>query len=203
MSGKAPDTPEARRAHDVRRVDDETSVPRPTIHELRSRGEPGLDVHDPRPHDHDPRPHDHDPRPHAHDPASHAHENAHAHDPTPPEGGGGFPHEKLDAYRVALQMAELAKRLGDSIPRGHRNVADHVLRAATNAVLLLAEGANRRGAGEKRQRFVESRGECGEAAAGADLVLVLGIGSAPDAEALKHLASRVSAMLTRLIARLP
>jgi len=112
-----------------------------------------------------------------------------------------FPHEKLDVYRVALEMVRVAKRLASQIPRGHRSVADHLFRAASNAVLLLAEGANRRGAGEKRQRFVESRGECAEAAAAADLVIVLELGSQADANELKGLAGRVAAMLTGLISR--
>ena len=115
---------------------------------------------------------------------------------------GAFPHEKLNAYQVALEMATLAKKMGEQIPRGHRNVADHMLRAASNTVLLLAEGANRRGAGEKRQRFVESRGECAEVGAAGDLLLAFDIGARVDAETLKRLASRVSAMLTRLMARL-
>jgi four helix bundle protein len=132
---------------------------------------------------------------------AHAHAHAHAHD----ESGqlvGSFPHEKLDAYQVALEMAALAKEVADQIPRGYRNVADHLLRAASNTVLLLAEGANRRGTGEKRQRFAESRGESGEVGAAADLLLTYGIGSRRQAENLKGLASRVSAMLTRLMARL-
>ena len=115
---------------------------------------------------------------------------------------GSFPHEKLNAYQVALAMATLARKVAEHIPRGHRNVADHLLRAASNTVLLLAEGANRRGAGEKRQRFAESRGECGEVGAAGDLLVAYDIGSRADAEKLKRLASRVSAMLTRLIARL-
>jgi four helix bundle protein len=115
---------------------------------------------------------------------------------------GPFPHEKLDAYRVAVQMVALANRVAAQIPRGYRNIADHLQRAGSNTVLLLAEGANRRGAALKRQRFTDSRGECGEVGAAADLVRVLGLGSPADAEELKQLASRVSAMLTRLIARL-
>ncbi|MBI4821295.1 MAG: four helix bundle protein, partial [Deltaproteobacteria bacterium] len=113
-----------------------------------------------------------------------------------------FPHERLDAYQVALQMAALSKKLAKEIPRGHRSIADHLLRAASNTELLLAEGANRRGSAQKRHRFVESRGECAEVAAAADLLLVLDMGSPTDAETLKHLPGRVSAMLTRLIARL-
>jgi four helix bundle protein len=114
---------------------------------------------------------------------------------------GGFPHERLDAYRVALEMASVSKRVACGIPRGHRSIADHLLRSASNAVLLLAEGANRRSVGEKRQRFVESRGECAEVAAAADLVIVLELLQGSGPEELKHLAGRVSAMLTGLIGR--
>ena len=99
-------------------------------------------------------------------------------------------------------MAALAKKVAAAIPRGHRNVADHMQRSAQNAVLLLAEGANRRTAGEKRQRFGESRGECGEVAASADLVIVMELGPRGGAQELKALAARVSAMLTGLLKRL-
>ncbi len=115
---------------------------------------------------------------------------------------GAFPHEKLDVYRVALAMAALARRIAERIPRGHRNIADHLMRAAENTVLLYAEGANRRGAAAKRQRFGESRGECGEVAAAAGLLKALEIGGQADVAELRRFASRVSAMLTRLMARL-
>jgi four helix bundle protein len=144
--------------------------------------------------------------PHEERPTSHAHPNANANADERGEIGrhvaGPFPHEKLDAYQVALEMAALAKKVAERIPRGHRNVADHMLRAASNTVLLLAEGANRRGPGEKCQRFAESRGECAELGAAGDLLLAYDIGPRADADSLKRLASRVSAMLTRLIARL-
>ena len=134
---------------------------------------------------------------------AHAHPHEHAHEePRSSRPPGSFPHEKLDAYRVALELARLSTQIAEKIPRGHRSVADHLLRAASNTVLLIAEGANRRGAGLKRQRFVESRGECGEVAAAADLVRMLGVVPTADSDELKHLAGRVSAMLTRLIARL-
>ncbi|MBI2374967.1 MAG: four helix bundle protein [Deltaproteobacteria bacterium] len=133
------------------------------------------------------------------EPLSTIHAHAHAHEraydgPSP----GLFPHEKLDAYQLALQVVALSKNLAKEIPRGHRSIADHMLRASANTVLLLAEGANRRGAGDKRQRFVESRGECAEVAAAADLLLVLDIGQPTEAEKLKHLAGRVSSMPSRL-----
>jgi four helix bundle protein len=99
-------------------------------------------------------------------------------------------------------MAGLATKVAAGIPRGHRNIADHLERAASHTVLLVAEGANRRGPGEKRQRFVESHGECGEVPAAADLVTMLDLRSSSDAEALEQRAGRVPAMLTRLFPRL-
>jgi four helix bundle protein len=193
MSGNQADSPGFRGAPQVRLVDAQTDVPEPAavgtaVQRPRLGAERSGRNHDP--HDHDP---------HDHDPHEHEHEHEHEHDGV--AVAGAFPHDKLDAYRVALKLAAMAKRLAAEIPRGHRSVVDHLLRAASNVVLLLAEGANRRGAAEKRQRFAESRAECGEVAAAADLVLVLDLGSAADAEALKRLAGRVSAMLTGLIGR--
>jgi four helix bundle protein len=119
-----------------------------------------------------------------------------------PTSQSTFPHQRLEAYRVALELATAARQLSTSIPRGYRSVADHLLRAAANTVLLLAEGADRRSAGEKRQRFVESRAECGEVAAAAELAAVLGLAPGPQATAVQQLANRVAAMLTRLLQHL-
>ncbi|MFQ5382671.1 MAG: four helix bundle protein [Dehalococcoidia bacterium] len=114
---------------------------------------------------------------------------------------GKFPHHRLDAYRVSVEMACAAKTLADRVPRGYRSFADQLLRAAGGTVLLIAEGANRYTAGQKRQRFSEARGECGEAATAAELLAALGLVPAQDAQLVVDLAARVAAMLTRLIAR--
>ena len=112
-----------------------------------------------------------------------------------------FTHHKLDAYRVALQMAKQAKLLSDRVPRGYRSFADQMLRAAGSTVLLIGEGANRYTAGQKRQRYSEARGECGETAVAAELLATLGLLPQQDVEPLLASAGRVAAMLTRLIQR--
>lgn len=112
-----------------------------------------------------------------------------------------FTHHRLDAYRVAIQMAQQAKLLADRVPRGYRSFADQLLRAAGQTVLLIGEGANRHTAGQKRQRYSEARGECGEAAVAAELLASLGLLPRRDIEPLMESASRVVAMLTRLIQR--
>jgi len=96
----------------------------------------------------------------------------------------------------------VSNKIAAQIPRGPRNIADHLLRSASHTVLLLSQGANRRGAASKRQRFAEGRGECAEVAAAGDLLLAMDIGRRHDAEKLQGVASRVSAMLTGLMERL-
>ena len=113
-----------------------------------------------------------------------------------------FPHSKLDAYRVSLEMAKEAKLMADRVPRGYRTFADQLIRAAGSTTLLIGEGANRHSRGAKRQRYSEARGECGEVAAAAELLAALQLVPASEAETLVGLAGRVGAMLTRLIQRL-
>jgi four helix bundle protein len=112
-----------------------------------------------------------------------------------------FPHHRLDAYRVALQMAAAARQAADRIPRGHRSLADQMLRAAGSTVLLIAEGANRHSAPDKRHRFAMAQGECGECAAAVELSNVLALVPDNETDNVLRLAARVGAMLTQLIRR--
>ena len=113
-----------------------------------------------------------------------------------------FPHSRLEVYRVALETAAHAKSIADGIPRGHRSLADQLLRASAPVVLNISEGANRFTTGAKRQRYSEARGECGEVAATAELLSILDLAPANDCNNLITLTSRIAAMLTRLIQRL-
>ena len=51
------------------------------------------------------------------------------------------------------------------VPKGRATVVDQIVRVATDAEALIAEGANRYSEKQKRQRFVEARSEAGEVAA--------------------------------------
>jgi len=113
-----------------------------------------------------------------------------------------FPHHRLEAYTVALELAQQSKLLADRVPRGYRSFSDQLLRAAGSTVLLIGEGANRYSAGQKRQRYSEARGEVGEVAAALELLIALGLVPAAQGSLALVLAGRVGAMLTRLIQRL-
>lgn len=112
-----------------------------------------------------------------------------------------FPHTRLEVFHVALEMAAVAKRVADGIPRGHRSLADQILRASSSVVLNIGEGANRITSASKRQRYSEARGECGEVAAAVALQKVLELAEDADSAEILELASRVGAMLTQLVKR--
>ena len=113
-----------------------------------------------------------------------------------------FPHRKLVAYQSAMEMARQAKEIADGIPRGYRSFADQLLRAAGATVLLVAEGANRRSRGSKRQRFEEALGECGEAAGNVEMLMTLGLVDAVVANTFADVAGRTGAMIAGLAWRL-
>jgi len=110
-------------------------------------------------------------------------------------------HHRLDAWHAAVELASLGRALSHAIPRGDKDLADQLRRAATAPALLIAEGANRSSAGEKRQRYTEARGEAGEAAAAAELAATLGLVPADDAMAVVAVAARVAAMASKLAER--
>lgn len=109
-----------------------------------------------------------------------------------------FPQHRLDVYRVAVELAQKVREAAKRIPRGDRSLADQMKRASTSTVLLIAEGANRRSSGDKRQRYSLARGECGELASAIELAGAYGMFDSDQVVELLELAGRTNAMLLRL-----
>lgn len=112
-----------------------------------------------------------------------------------------FTHYKLDAYRVARELADLVIEVTSRVPEGHHKLVDQIVRAATGAEALIAEGANRYSPKQKRQRFVEARGEAGEVAAHLERLRRYRLISEQQLMQGLTLADRLCAMLTGLIKR--
>ena len=112
-----------------------------------------------------------------------------------------FAHHKLRAYVVAARMATAVTQLLPKVPRGYGPWVDQLRRSAGSTVGLIAEGANRRSKGHKRQRFVEARGEAGETAAWIEELERCGFIGEQEALEVLQLADEVCAMLTGLIKR--
>jgi len=112
-----------------------------------------------------------------------------------------FPHESLEAYRVALRLSAQACELADTIPRGRRKLADQLVRAATSTPLLVAEGANRVSRPDKAHKYTEARSEAAECGAGADVAQTQKVGHQELAVEVLSLARRAGSLLTGLIAK--
>ena len=108
-----------------------------------------------------------------------------------------LPHERLDAFQVALQLVALVSALPPS--RGASDTFDQLRRASTSIVLNIAEGVGKQG--RDRTRFYEiARGSALECAVAPASVLRLQRALTLDAHDRGHdFCERVYAMLTRLV----
>ena len=112
-----------------------------------------------------------------------------------------FPHHRLDAYKVSLQLLVACKAASDQVPRGYRSFADQLLRAAGATIGGITEGANRHTRGLKRDAFGRARAEVGEVAGHAEALAAMGLLPVADAAHIIQLADRVAALLTKLMRR--
>ena len=67
--------------------------------------------------------------------------------------------------------------------------------------MLVAEGANRRARGQKRQRFEEALGECGESAGNVEMLWTIGLCKQTTAEDFANVAGRTMALVAGLVRR--
>jgi four helix bundle protein len=112
-----------------------------------------------------------------------------------------FAHQRLDAYRVALDLFAGVEIVAGSFPRGFADLKDQVRRAAAATVRNIAEGANRIHPSDKAARFSVARGEAGECESALEMAGVAGLVGPAEEIRLRTLADRVAAMLMGLIRR--
>jgi four helix bundle protein len=110
-----------------------------------------------------------------------------------------FAHQKLDAYRVAMELFVGVEAVAKALPQGHADLKDQVRRSAAATVRHIAEGANREHARDRAARFSMARGECGECAATLEMAAAIGIVRPDRVAKLLGLADRIGAMLCGLI----
>ncbi len=116
---------------------------------------------------------------------------------TAPTGRSSSPGvERLDCYRLALELSRLAPSL---VPRGHAALRDQLERASSSALLNLAEGYARWQKREKAHLYDIARGSALESAAAIDLLRVRGLADAAVCSRARELASRVALMLGGLM----
>jgi four helix bundle protein len=103
--------------------------------------------------------------------------------------------QRLDCYRVAVQLAANAAKL---LPRGHHDLRSQLCRAAASVALNCAEGVGRWAPAEKGRFFSIARGSAMECGAVVDLARSLGLAPAARCKETQWLVVRVVQMLTKL-----
>jgi hypothetical protein len=68
-------------------------------------------------------------------------------------------HQRLDAYRVAIDLFRGVEAVASRFPRGYADMKDQLRRATGAIVRNIAEGANRFHPADKMARFLVARGE--------------------------------------------
>ena len=112
---------------------------------------------------------------------------------------GTLDHERLDAYRVAVELDDLVVQIVRRSGRGHGWLCDQAQRASGSAVLNLAEAVGREGADRARCIRI-ARGSALEADAAVKLLEHRGVCSSADRARARQLVGRLASMLTKLIA---
>jgi four helix bundle protein len=109
-------------------------------------------------------------------------------------------HERLDAYRVAVDLDALVARLARQCGRGHAWLLEQVQEAAGSVVLNLAEGMGRDGADRARCLKI-ARGSALEVDGAVTLMTNRRLCTPDERRHARQLVVRVTAMLTKLIQR--
>jgi four helix bundle protein len=114
-----------------------------------------------------------------------------------------FDHERLDAYRLAIEFVAQVDRFLDELSRAPRTSAmKHLDEAATSVALNIAEGNGKRSIPD-RVRFLEiARGSALECATCLDVLVVRKKLGAEAAAAEKATLVRIVATITKLIEKL-
>lgn len=109
-----------------------------------------------------------------------------------------FDHEKLDVYRVAIQLIVLIDKIVDELPRGRSYLADQLQRAATSIPLNIAEGAGEYANNEKARFYRIAKRSSTECAAIFDLCNELQLIEEKNYIEGRELLLRIVAMLIKM-----
>ena len=110
----------------------------------------------------------------------------------------GFDHERLDVYKVALDLIATVSEIVEALPKGRAYLSDQLNRASTSVVLNIAEGAGEFSAADKARFYRIACRSATESAAILDVCRKLSlVGEAVYGQGREQLL-RIVSMLVRL-----
>jgi four helix bundle protein len=113
--------------------------------------------------------------------------------PLPPTNE--FPHHRLVAYKLALELVKLVARTRIS----DAQLRQQARKSAASAALNTAEGAARQTLADKGRAYAIALAECCEACAAVEIAGALGACSPADVQSVLLLGVRVKNVLSRLV----
>lgn len=110
-----------------------------------------------------------------------------------------FGHDRLDAYRVAIDFCTLAEQLCRRLPRAKGQLGDQLARASEGIVLRIAEGAGAAWKSAEQKRFFRSaRASAMECAAVLDICRIRQVAPPSQLANGRQLLFRLVQMLSKL-----
>ena len=80
--------------------------------------------------------------------------------------------QKLDVYQCSIEFLALARRILQSVPKGHSDLVDQLRSSAQSIVQNIAEGAGRAGRADKARHYAIARGSAMESAGHLDVMKI-------------------------------
>ncbi len=107
--------------------------------------------------------------------------------------------QRLEVYQFSIKFLALASELADSLPRGHAERIDQLIRAAESVPRNIAEAAGRWSPADAAKHYKIARGEAMECAASLDVLRVRALIDAERYDRGIALLESVVKMLTKLV----
>jgi four helix bundle protein len=112
-----------------------------------------------------------------------------------------FDHERLDVYKIAIDLVALVDEVVSALPRGRGYIADQLQRAATSVPLNIADGAGEFTPADKARFYRMAKRSATECAAIFDVCRRLQLVDTQRIDAARDLLLRVVSMLIQMARR--
>jgi four helix bundle protein len=106
--------------------------------------------------------------------------------------------QRLDVYRCSIEFLALVTELAESLPRGHAERLDQLVRSAESVVRNIAEASGRWSPADAAKHYKIARGEAMECVASLDILQVRGLVPPDTYSRAIELLERSVSMLTKL-----
>jgi len=111
----------------------------------------------------------------------------------------GFAHERLDAYKTAIEHFGLVQQVKSAVAAGSANLLDQLDRASESIVLNIAEGCGKKRFSKDRAKYYRiASASAAECAAAWDLLAIRCNAICASARCGKQLCIRIAKMLSKM-----